>query len=85
VQPIVPHPYICSLLTVAKLDAADAALEASNVVEEPQTLNDHCCASAKFLLAMAASLLPADAQHPILPVAGLSEPGRNLRSRDLRS
>ena len=25
---------------------ADAALEASNVVEEPQTLNDHCCASA---------------------------------------
>ena len=25
---------------------ADAALEASNVVEETQTLNDHCCASA---------------------------------------
>lgn len=84
-QSVVSHSYIRSLLPVTQLDAADAALEASNVVEEPQTLNDHCCASAKFLLAMAASLLPADAQHPILPVAGLSEPGRNLRSRDLRS
>jgi len=41
VQPVVSDPHIRARLSVAKLDAADATLEAADVVEQPQTFDDH--------------------------------------------
>jgi len=46
VEPVVPHSDISSLLAVAELDTADAALEAADVVEEAEALDDHGCAAA---------------------------------------
>lgn len=41
VQLVVPHPDIGSIEAVAQLDMADAALEAVDVVEQQQRLDDH--------------------------------------------
>jgi len=41
VQLVIPHPDICSIEAISQLDVADAALEAVDVVEEQQRLDDH--------------------------------------------
>lgn len=43
VQLVVAHTHICSHKSIAQLYTAYTALEAVNVVEQPQTLNDHGC------------------------------------------
>lgn len=46
VQFVVSHSHISTGRAIPELDAAHAALEARDVVEQPQTLNDHGCPTA---------------------------------------
>lgn len=46
VQLVVAHAHVCSHESVAQLYTAYTALEAVNVVEQPQTLYDHGSSSS---------------------------------------
>ena len=56
---------------VAQRDAAHAATEAADVVEQSQTLDDHRGPASQFLQAQRTLFLAADAQHAlvVVPVA----------------
>jgi len=65
-QLFVPDPYVGSHQAVAQLHAANATLEALNVIKQLQALNDHGGASTKFHCAVRTLFLAADAQHRFL-------------------
>lgn len=71
VQIVVPDADVRSGRSIAQGRPAYAAPEAVDVIEEPQTFDDHGRPSTQFLLAEGALLLPAHAEHPVVVVRGL--------------
>jgi len=65
-QLFVSDPYVRAHQAVAQLDAAHATLEALDVIEQLQALDDHCGAAAQLRGAVRTLFLAADAQHGFL-------------------
>jgi len=78
VKAIVPDPDICTVLAVPQLYTTNAALEASYVIEESETFNNHSSTSTQFFLAGRAFLLAGHAKDPVLGLPAARRPGRDF-------
>ena len=65
VQVVITHPDVGAGSAVTQCDATNAASEAANVVEEPQTLDNHGGATTQLFHTERTLLLPANTQHTI--------------------